>query len=707
MASNVPEEPEDDFYVMEGKRYIISEAEVAFEAMLKALDEIKMEGTDDKTLMKRIIERVQVIMATHYGTITKDEKLKERAVQLRSTIRKRITESMKRILEIIEMDPTSKDAGNYAIRLNGETVELQRLNLDETALTLIIRKDMTDGEFKKDRELRKDRQERVNTALRKAAQWIEQIPPTEDGKALELSLLTSKEVPEIDEEYDMTIVQATIEQEEADTIARIQEEEVRIREVSPEPEKSPERQTSTPRQSAYVPPDKRRVTFDQTERLDTIGERYADRLSQTRRQEVRNGVYAHPGYNPRLGELEGARKVPHLKQHEDTYFRLQNYYQTEVPLFPGSLGTDQERTYRMIEDAIRQSIHRDSDTDFTRAIKNLSNNLAVQYSQPGVNEKVPKFDGDYTKWNAFWQAFTVLVDKNPKLPVVTKLNRLNAAVEGEAHKIISMFEFDEESYELAKMALIMEYGDPVLGANKMLKDLQNMDRVKPDNIDGLRNLHVRSKQLVLRLQRLYPSILEQPILISSIIENKMSPECLKKWEEENTHRRREKTLPAPNMYVAWTLNWLNDYIQTNKRSTIKMEIGNSSGDPDKSVKPEYKKPNGNPKNGKFNGGNRRTLNNFYTMADQKNQQTKEKGDICFLCEGKHHVFKCKMEGVSPKVARDRAMKAGACLNCLSTDHYMSKCKAGGCKVKGCGRRHNTRLHDPDLHNAEKKKKTTQ
>ena len=707
MASNVPEEPEDDFYVMEGKRYIISEAEVAYEAMLKALDEVKMEGTDDTTLMKRIIERVQVIMATHYGTITKDEKLRDRAVQLRTTLRKRITESMKKILETIEMDPTSKDAGNYAIRLNGETVELQRLNLDETALTLIIRKDMTDSEFKKDRELWRDRQERVNTALRKAAQWIEQIPPMEDGRALELSLLTSKEVPEIDEDYDMTIVQATIEQEEADTIARIQEEEVRIREVSPEPEKSPERQTSTPRQSAYVPPDKRRVTFDQTERLNTIGGRPDERPSSTIRQEVGNGVYTHPGYNPRLGELEGARKMPHLKQHEDTYFRLQNFYQTEVPLFPGSLGGEQERTYRMIQDAIKQSVHRDSDTDFTRAIKNLSNNLAVQYSQPGVNEKVPKFDGDYTKWNAFWQAFTVLVDQNPKLPVVTKLNRLNAAVEGEAHKIISMFEFDEESYELAKMALIMEYGDPVLGANKMLKDLQNMDRVKPDNIDGLRNLHVRSKQLVLRLQRLYPSILEQPILISSIIENKMSPECLKKWEEENTHRRREKTLPAPNMYVAWTLNWLNDYIQTNKRSTIKMEIGNSSGDPDKSVKSENKKTNGNPKNGKFNGGNRRTLNNFYTMADQKKQQTKEKGDICFLCEGKHHVFKCKMEGVSPKVARDRAMKVGACLNCLSTDHYMSKCKAGGCKVKGCGRRHNTRLHDPELHNTEKKKKTTQ
>ena len=184
--------------------------------------------------------------------------------------------------------------------------------------------------------------------------------------------------------------------------------------------------------------------------------------------------------------------MPHLKPHEQEYYRLQNYYQTEVPLFPNSMGSDGSRSYRTIEDTIMQSAHNKDDGPFMQAIKYLSNNLAIQYAQPGVNEKVHKFDGDYTKWKAFWQAFTVLVDKNPKLLVVTKLNRLNAAVEGEAHKIISMFEFDENSYELAKMALIAEYGDPVLGANKMLKDLQNIERVKTENVDGLRNLHVRS-----------------------------------------------------------------------------------------------------------------------------------------------------------------------------------------------------------------------
>ena len=126
--------------------------------------------------------------------------------------------------------------------------------------------------------------------------------------------------------------------------------------------------------------------------------------------------------------------------------------------------------------------------------------LSVQKKLEKWCSKFHKTDGDYTKWNAFWQAFTVLVDKNPKVPVISKLNKLNQAVEVEAAVVISMFEFDEESYELAKMALINEYGDPVLCANKVLRDLQNFDTVKANDIEGLRNLHIRGKQLVLRLQ---------------------------------------------------------------------------------------------------------------------------------------------------------------------------------------------------------------
>ena len=139
-----------------------------------------------------------------------------------------------------------------------------------------------------------------------------------------------------------------------------------------------------------------------------------------------NGTYNHPGYNRRRAETmdEGSKGFPHLKSHEQELYLLQNFYQTDT-LISGGLGASGQSPYKLTEESMMQSMHNRDDGLFTQAIKNLSNNLAIQYTQPSPNEKVPKFDGDYTKWNAFWQAFTVLVDRNPKLRKITKLNRLN------------------------------------------------------------------------------------------------------------------------------------------------------------------------------------------------------------------------------------------------------------------------------------------
>ena len=254
---------------------------------------------------------------------------------------------------------------------------------------------MTDDDFKKDREARTKRQENVNSTLIKAMKWIRKKPEQEDGTVLELSLLTSNNVPDVDEEYDATIVQATIDQEEVETIERIQTIEDRSRDVSPEPEKRPGRQTSTPRQSDHTLQDKRRVTFDQRDRVNTIRPGRDTRTTQQMGAEVGNGAYDHPGYNPRLGELEGTRRggIPHLKPHELQYYRLQNY-QTEVPLFP--LRQTVRGIAGALEDAIKKSAQREDDGPLTQTLENLSNNLAIQYAQPGVNEKVPQFDGDYT-----------------------------------------------------------------------------------------------------------------------------------------------------------------------------------------------------------------------------------------------------------------------------------------------------------------------
>ena len=99
---------------MEGQRYTISDAEEAQEAqeapLANALDEVTIEGAEEKILTLRIVERVKILMDTHYKTIKREMKLREKAVLLRTQLRKRITESIRRILRIVDGDPTSEEA---------------------------------------------------------------------------------------------------------------------------------------------------------------------------------------------------------------------------------------------------------------------------------------------------------------------------------------------------------------------------------------------------------------------------------------------------------------------------------------------------------------------------------------------------------------------------------------------------------------------
>ena len=158
----------------------------------------------------------------------------------------------------------------------------------------------------------------------------------------------------------------------------------------------------------------------------------------------------------------------------------------------------------------------------------------------------------------------------------------------------------------------------------------------------------------------------------------MSPECLYKWEEENTKRKRELSLPSPEKHIQWILNWLGDYIQTSKRSTIKMQMGE-----EKKKGSTGSKPNGN------GGAIPKTLNNFYTMVDHGIQS--KHSDKCIFCDGNHFAGKCG-KSISTNTAVEKARKAKACLNCLKPGHFARDCQVSGCKEVGCNGKHHTRLH---------------
>ena len=369
-------------FVVEGRRYNITDVVETFAELEAILNETILEVGDKSTETQRIIERVKAFMSTSLGAIRKEYKLKDKVKKLRKALRKRITDTQSIILELVEADPKEEDAVNQARKINTATVELQRLMLDETALTLLLRKDMTDGELTRDRELRAERQERVNRTLEKAMSWLAEIPMQEDGTELELSQLESEIVPHEDEEYDDSIMRIIMDQDEEDLVqlAMGREEQTappEIREVSPEPEKHPGDVTSTPKRSPFEVAEgeggakpKKRVSYETSENLETIWTDGAQKGSAPQLKAAQgNRVYEHPGYNP--DQREGARGVPNLKSHEKQFYDIQNRRQDDVPIFPGEVSRS-----NLSEETIQPSVHKKDDSDLTKTLKK-------SFQQPG------------------------------------------------------------------------------------------------------------------------------------------------------------------------------------------------------------------------------------------------------------------------------------------------------------------------------------
>ena len=80
-----------EIYILEGTRYNISNAVETFGDLASALGEISVEVGDKSTEIKRVVERMETLMTTHYGTIKRESKLREKVSGLRTQIRKRMT----------------------------------------------------------------------------------------------------------------------------------------------------------------------------------------------------------------------------------------------------------------------------------------------------------------------------------------------------------------------------------------------------------------------------------------------------------------------------------------------------------------------------------------------------------------------------------------------------------------------------------------
>lgn len=60
---------------------------------------------------------------------------------------------------------------------------------------------------------------------------------------------------------------------------------------------------------------------------------------------------------------------------------------------------------------------------------------------------LPKFRGDVTQWQGFWDSFNSSIHSNPQLSSIDKFNHLNSLLEGQALRAIQGLTLSDANYQ--------------------------------------------------------------------------------------------------------------------------------------------------------------------------------------------------------------------------------------------------------------------
>ena len=113
----------------------------------------------------------------------------------------------------------------------------------------------------------------------------------------------------------------------------------------------------------------------------------------------------------------------------------------------------------------------------------------------GTKVKLPKltlphFNGNLTKWTAFWDSYESAIHSNDELSEVDKFNYLRSLLEGPAFEAVRGLTLSSANYQEAISILKKRFGNRQLIVSKHMETLLNIDSVASDqNVRRLRKLY--------------------------------------------------------------------------------------------------------------------------------------------------------------------------------------------------------------------------
>ncbi|XP_055680312.1 uncharacterized protein LOC129788362 [Lutzomyia longipalpis] len=290
-----------------------------------------------------------------------------------------------------------------------------------------------------------------------------------------------------------------------------------------------------------------------------------------------------------------------------------------------------------------------------------SSSLSARTKLPQLN--LPTFNGQYTEWMRFRDAFHSTIHSNPDLRPNQKMQYLKMALTGSAAEDISHVQISDDNYEPTWQRLTKRYEKKVHLINAFIDQFMAQSKQKVDTVDDLLQANRKYRQIFDSMKALGDDCLKLDVWLIYLMKQNMSEKFRTKWEESRD---------SENMAS------VDDFFDFMEKATDVMERANL-GLQDTTKAP----PKGAPK------------------QPEKAPSKPSKGGIathhtetgkCHKCGGAHPLYQCESFKALPVEERGRFVsKSSLCFNCIRGNHPSKKCTSQS-RCRLCGKAHHTLLH---------------
>ena len=175
----------------------------------------------------------------------------------------------------------------------------------------------------------------------------------------------------------------------------------------------------------------------------------------------------------------------------------------------------------------------------------------------------------------------MLVDSDPRMPTIIKLNILQNGLKGNAFQMTKDLSFNPGSYDLLKRRLRDMY-DNASSATRALSDqARAYQRLGNNNLKDLSAFYGFAHEYVLQLIQYDDRSAFNPRAVQMEIFSKLSPQMMVEYQRDLRIKKWQRKMLDGREELEWMLDWIRDQVKLSKlyentdpdAKPIKMGIG--------------------------------------------------------------------------------------------------------------------------------------